>query len=695
MRLPFAAFIITALSFCPVLAQTQTRQGGAANAAADCDRLAASPYDNSRPAGVPGVQPDKIDAKAAIPACEAALKAAPNDHRMMFQLGRAYGADNNYDAAFKQYSAAHARGDINATVNLGALYVTGRGVTKDESESVRLMRMAADQGHPVGAYNLAGDYEAGRGGLTKDDIQALRLYRIAAAQGLPAGSNSVGLFYETGRGGLAKDDNQALQYYKRGADRGFAASQYNLARFIEAGRGGLAKDDVEALRFYQLAANQNHGLAQNSVGIFEHAGRGGLTRDDVEAARLYKLAADKGVVAGQNNLGAFYETGSGGLAKDDTEALRLYKLAADKNYAAAQNNIGRFNETARGGLTKDETSAARYYKLAADQGLAAAQYNLGRFAESGRGGVPQDNNEAARLYKLAADQGNQSAQKALQQLDTRLAQNTPRATVPVPTTGTPAPPPTTAKQVTPLPATPAPQSTRVAERRVALVIGNAAYQTVPMLTNTKNDARGVADSFRALGFNVVQVVADVGRSALIAALSDFERQADNADWAAVYYAGHGMEVDGVNYLVPVDARLRDDRDVQDEAISVNRVLDAIANAKKLRLVMLDACRDNPFLTNMRRSIASRSINRGLAAIEPVGATLVVFAAKDGQTASDGAGDHSPFTGSLIRRMQEPGVEINKLFRLVTGDVLKATDNQQRPFVYGSLPGEEDYFFKPK
>jgi TPR repeat protein len=687
MRLLCAAIIITVSCIC--LAPAQAQQGGATDPVADCDRLAASPYDNTRPASIVGILQDKIDPKAAVPACEAGLKAAPNDHRIMFQLGRSYAADNNYDAAFKQYSAASAKGDVSATVNLGALYISGRGVAKDEVESVRLMRMAADQGHPVGAYNLAGDYEAGRGGLTKDDIEALRLYRISAAQGFPAANNSVGLFYETGRGGLAKDDSQAAQYYKRSADQGFAPAQYNLGRLTEAGRGGLAKDDVEALRLYQLAANQNYALAQNSVGIFQHMGRGGLTRDDVEAVRMYKLAADKGAVAAQTNLGFFYETGSGGVAKDDAEALRLYKLAADKSYAAAQNNLGRFNETARGGLAKDEVTAARYYKLAADQGFAAAQFNLGRFAESGRGGVPQDSNEAARLYKLAADQGNQQAQKALQQLNTRLAQNTPRTTAP-----TSAQPTTTPSTVAP-PTGTASQSVRVTERRVALVIGNAAYQTVPMLNNTKNDAKSVADAFRADGFTVVQLVSDASRSALIAALSDFERQADSADWAAVYYAGHGMEVDGVNYLVPVDAKLRDDRDVQDEAISVNRVLDAIANAKKLRLVMLDACRDNPFLTTMHRSIASRSISRGLAAIEPVGATLVVFAAKDGQTASDGDGNHSPFTGSLIRRMQEPGVEINKLFRLVTGDVLKATDNQQRPFVYGSLPGEEDYFFKIK
>ena len=129
--------------------------------------------------------------------------------------------------------------------------------------------------------------------------------------------------------------------------------------------------------------------------------------------------------------------------------------------------------------------------------------------------------------------------------------------------------------------------------------------------------------------------------------------------------------------------------------SINRVLDAVGGARKLRLVMLDACRDNPFLQKMRRSIATRGVSRGLAAVEPTGATLVVFAAKDGETAEDGSGDHSPFTASLIKRMQEPGVEINRMFRLVTGDVLKATGNGQRPFVYGSIPGEDEYFFKLK
>jgi uncharacterized caspase-like protein len=225
------------------------------------------------------------------------------------------------------------------------------------------------------------------------------------------------------------------------------------------------------------------------------------------------------------------------------------------------------------------------------------------------------------------------------------------------------------------------------------VIGNSAYQAVPMLPNPANDARQIADALTAMGFTSVRHVADATRANLTAALSAFQREADAADWAVIYYAGHGIEISGTNYLVPVDAKLRDDRDVQDEAVPMNRALDAIASAKKLKLVILDACRDNPFLSQMKRVVATRSVTRGLAAIEPLGATLVVYAAKDGETAEDGDGRNSPFTSSLIRRMQEPGVEINRVFRLVTGDVLRATANRQRPFVYGSLPGEDEYYFR--
>ncbi|GEP12087.1 caspase family protein [Methylobacterium gnaphalii] len=231
----------------------------------------------------------------------------------------------------------------------------------------------------------------------------------------------------------------------------------------------------------------------------------------------------------------------------------------------------------------------------------------------------------------------------------------------------------------------------LAETRVALVIGNSAYRSVPALPNPRRDAGRVAASLGSAGFQSVTVVDDASRADLITALNRFSDAAERADWAIVYYAGHGIEIGGANYLIPVDARLKSDRDITDEAISLDRVLESIEPAHKLRVVVLDACRDNPFAGAMRRTIATRSVGRGLAQVEPEGGTLVAFAAKHGQTALDGDGANSPFAEALARRIVTPGVEINKLFRLVRDDVMAATGRRQEPFVYGSLPGE-DFFF---
>jgi uncharacterized caspase-like protein len=172
-------------------------------------------------------------------------------------------------------------------------------------------------------------------------------------------------------------------------------------------------------------------------------------------------------------------------------------------------------------------------------------------------------------------------------------------------------------------------------------------------------------------------------------LRDFADRARDADIALVYYAGHGIEVDGSNYLIPVDAKLERDTDVYDEALSLDRVLLAIEPAKKLRLIILDACRDNPFSKNMKRTVASRAIGQGLAKIEPTSPNmLIAYSAKAGSTAADGDGKNSPFTIALSRHLTTPGLDVRRAFGFVRDDVLKTTGNRQEPFVYGSLGGED-------
>jgi uncharacterized caspase-like protein len=228
-----------------------------------------------------------------------------------------------------------------------------------------------------------------------------------------------------------------------------------------------------------------------------------------------------------------------------------------------------------------------------------------------------------------------------------------------------------------------------AEKRVALVLGNAAYQNAAKLPNPVNDGAVIAATLKHAGFDVVDSRQDLPAAETRRALREFADRARDADIAVVYYAGHGIEVDGSNYLIPVDAKLERDTDVYDEALSLDRVLLAIEPAKKLRLVILDACRDNPFSKNMKRTVASRAIGQGLAKIEPTSPNvLIAYSAKAGSTAADGDGKNSPFTVALSKHLTTPGLDVRRAFGFVRDDVLKTTGNRQEPFVYGSLGGED-------
>jgi uncharacterized caspase-like protein len=228
-----------------------------------------------------------------------------------------------------------------------------------------------------------------------------------------------------------------------------------------------------------------------------------------------------------------------------------------------------------------------------------------------------------------------------------------------------------------------------AAKRVALVLGNSAYQNVARLPNPVNDGAAIAATLKDAGFDVVDSRHDLMAAETRRALRDFADRARDADIAVVYYAGHGLEVDGTNYLIPVDAKLERDTDVYDEAFSLDRVLLAIEPAKRLRLVILDACRDNPFAKIMKRTVASRAIQQGLAKVEPASPnTLIAYAAKAGSTAADGDSRNSPFTSALVKHITTPGLDVRKAFGFVRDDVLKNTSNRQEPYVYGSLGGDD-------
>src|ERR1700689_5248910 len=229
----------------------------------------------------------------------------------------------------------------------------------------------------------------------------------------------------------------------------------------------------------------------------------------------------------------------------------------------------------------------------------------------------------------------------------------------------------------------------MAEKRVALVMGNSAYRNVVRLANPANDSEAMSAVLKQAGFDVVELKRDLSVSEMRRALRDFSNTVRDADVAIVYFAGHGIEIDGTNYLIPVDAVLERDIDAFDEAIPLDRILTVIEPARQLRLVILDACRDNPFNKTMKRTIGARAMGRGLAKVEPSSPnTLIAFAAKAGSTASDGDSINSPFTAALVKYLPRPGLDLRKAFGYARDDVLKATNNKQEPFIYGSLGGDD-------
>ena len=226
-----------------------------------------------------------------------------------------------------------------------------------------------------------------------------------------------------------------------------------------------------------------------------------------------------------------------------------------------------------------------------------------------------------------------------------------------------------------------------ADKRVALVVGMSAYEHAPRLLNSGNDAAAIVTLFKNARFDVVETRRDVTATELRRAVREFADQVRDADIAVVYYAGHGIEVDGTNYLIPIDAKLVTDFDVEDETLSLDRLLKALEPAKRLRLVILDACRENPFAKTMKRTLGTRSTGRGLARVEPASSnTLIAFAARAGALADDGKGANSPFTTALVKNITVPGLDLRIAFGRVRDEVIKATANRQEPFVYGSLGG---------
>jgi Caspase domain len=232
-------------------------------------------------------------------------------------------------------------------------------------------------------------------------------------------------------------------------------------------------------------------------------------------------------------------------------------------------------------------------------------------------------------------------------------------------------------------------SAAVAGDRLALVIGNGAYANAPRLANPANDAADIAQSLRSIGFEIVEG-RDLDKRAMEQKIVEFGHKLDGASLALFFYAGHGLQVSGQNYLVPIDARLQRAGDLSFETINVNQVLAQMEVEKRVNLVFLDACRDNPLARSFARTLGdtrSASVGRGLASIQGAVGTMIAYATQPDNTALDGAGRNSPFTAALVKHIATPGLEVRSMMTRVRADVLAATRDKQLPWDHSSLIGE--------
>ena len=224
-----------------------------------------------------------------------------------------------------------------------------------------------------------------------------------------------------------------------------------------------------------------------------------------------------------------------------------------------------------------------------------------------------------------------------------------------------------------------------AESRVALVMGNSAYQHTGELTNPKNDAADIAAALKKLGFQVIDGF-DLDKVAMERKLRDFARALAGADVGLLFYAGHGLQVAGVNYLVPVDAKLEDASGLDFELVRLDLVQRTMERETRTNILFLDACRNNPLARNLARAMGTRSaaIGRGLAQLEAGGGTLISYSTQPGNVALDGSGRNSPFAGALVKHIASPGIDVGALLIKVRRDVMQETQRRQVPWEHSAL-----------
>ena len=602
--------------------------------------------------------------------------------------------NKNYETALQKFRISASQANINSYIYLGLMYENGFGVEKNFSESLKYYKLASDQNNSFGQNNLASLYLRGLG-VEKNSAEALRLFKLSASQGNLFATNNLGNMYKNGDG-IEKNINEAIRYYKVSAEKGNLVAQTNLGFIYVKGDVGVEKNFTEAFKYFKLAADKGNPDAQTNLGLMYVRGDG-VEKNYPEAIRLFKLATDQGVALAQTSLGMMYLKGEG-VEKNYAEALRLLKSASDKN-SNAQTSLASMYQNGYG-VEKDYAEAFRLYSLAAIDGNSHAQNNIGWIFQNGLG-VEQDNNKAYVFYKLAEKIGNKESEKYRIAIEKKLTtdeiakldkevyecsieirkcinsiSNSNFSTASLTSFDKSKNNNEKNNENT--------ANSKILRKRIALVIGNANYPSA-QIKNPLNDANDISAVLKQSGFEII----DQRNATLLEmtrAIRLFGDKLQNSDVGLVYYSGHGIEAKGRNYLLPVNISMLREDEIGFQALDVNLILEKMNTASKsVNIVIIDACRDNPFTRGFR------GISKGLAQIDAPTGTIVAFATSPGKTALDGDGRNSPYTKNLVKQISKSNMQIENIFKEVRKSVVEETKGQQTPWESSSLIG--DFYFK--
>jgi tetratricopeptide (TPR) repeat protein len=640
------------------------------------------------------------------------------DDEAIADFTRAIELDRNYTPAYRGRGRAMARKgeldraivDFNEALRLDpkavAIY-NDRGLAwrmkgdldrafEDFNAAIRLdSGYAAAYHNRAYAWDLKGDLER----AIADYDEAVRLNPVDAVAYNNRGhlwqhKNDLERAIADYTGAIQADPKFALAYrnrglaYNRKGDFDRAIADFNqligfnpkdIAAIVERGNAWRGKRDTDrAMADYEnaITIEPHNGLEYRSHGQALEA-KGDIDRAVADYSEAIRINAKDGTAYFMRAFALSRKGALDGSIADYNEVISI-----NPSDAMAHNNRGILLNK-KGDI--DRAIADFNEAIRLDPGYTGALAHRGLAYESKRD-IERARADFTKVLSLPPKYT--SGKWAHDTAQVRLAVLTPQAAAPA---ATPSP---TMKSVVETPAGSAPAASQPSivvptgpvGARLALVIGNGAYRNAPPLPNPANDAHAIAKTLRDIGFHVIEAT-DLDRAGMDRVMLDFLQKAPAANVRLLFYAGHGMQVDGNNYLVPVDATVKSKNTAVFELVDIDRILKGLDDEARANIIILDACRDNPFET---RIAPSRSAGRGagLSGYESVGAgTLIAFATAPGNTAADGSGTHSPFTVALLKHIGTPKLEVNQMLTRVRIDVAAATEKKQVPWANSSLLGE--------